>query len=360
MVRAKHSETSAVHGVETQKPLCSVGPQKVRPLGPAVTADPSRASAILETQSKWVNGTVLHYCFFTDGQYAVAAKQADAVRQACAKWKSVGIGLNFKEVTQLSEAEVRVGYTEGKSQSAVGTDVLNVPLNEPTTSYGWDLNTHYGSGTALHELGHVLGMEHEHQSPFAGITWNDEAVYAKLKASPNNWDRQKTYLNILKKLDPDSVQGSRWDPDSIMEYEFAAGLIVKPEQYANGLMPPATLSAADKEWVLKWYPPMEAAPVPLEPLRSTVVKLATGEQVDFTIKPAESRKYTFETRGAADALLVLFEEVNGVPRYLSGDDDSGEPRSASITCKLFAGRSYMLRLRLVYPGPTGETAVIYW
>jgi hypothetical protein len=350
----------ALQDIKDQKPLCSVGPRKVRPLDQAVAADPSRASAILETQSKWVNGTVLHYCFFTDGQYAIAADQAGAVRRAFAKWKAVGIGLNFKEVAELSEAEVRIGYIQGISQSAVGRDVLNVPLTEPTTSYGWNLNTQYGSGTALHELGHVLGMEHEHQSPFAGITWNDEAVYASLGGPPNNWDRQKTYFNILKKLDPDFVQGSSWDPDSIMEYEFAPGLIVEPKQYANGLTPPGTLSAADKEWVLNWYRPMEAAPAPLEPLHSVVVKLAAGEQADFDIKPSESRKYTFETKGATDALLVLFEEVDGAPRYLSGDDDSGEPRSASITYKLFAGRSYILRLRLVYPGPTGETAVIYF
>ena len=103
----------APQGAQAQQPLCSVGPRKILPLAAAVTADPSRASAILETHSKWANGTVLHYCFFTQGQYAIAADQADAVRQAFAKWKAVGIGLNFKEVTQLSEAEVRIGYIAG-------------------------------------------------------------------------------------------------------------------------------------------------------------------------------------------------------------------------------------------------------
>ena len=87
-----------------------------------------------------------------------------------AKWKAAGIGLEFQEVDQLSEAEVRIGYStaDGSSASSVGREVLSVPLNEPTTVYGWDLTTPYGSGTALHELGHVLGMEHEHQNPFAG------------------------------------------------------------------------------------------------------------------------------------------------------------------------------------------------
>jgi hypothetical protein len=111
-----------------------------------------RAAAILSTTSKWVNGTVLHYCFFTSGHFSTPKKQADAVRNAFTEWKAVGIGLEFREVSQLSEAEVRIGYStaDGSSASAVGRDVLRVPLDEPTTVYGWDLTTPYGRGTALH------------------------------------------------------------------------------------------------------------------------------------------------------------------------------------------------------------------
>ena len=32
----------------------------------------------------------------------------------------------------------------------------------------------------LHELGHVIAMEHEHQNPFAGIKWHEQAVYDAL------------------------------------------------------------------------------------------------------------------------------------------------------------------------------------
>jgi hypothetical protein len=203
-------------------------------------------------------------------------------------------------------------------------------------------------------------MEHEHQNPFAGIKWHEQAVYDALAKPPNRWDHDTTYHNILEKLTPQQVQGSKWDPDSIMEYEFEPGLIAEPRQYdINGLTPPGTLSPADTQWALKWYPPLQKSLTTLQPLQAAVVDLAPGQQVDFAIKPTASRKYTIEAKGTSDALLVLFEDINGVPRYLSGDDDSGEERSASITYKLFQGRSYIVRLRLSHPGPTGKTALMY-
>ena len=84
-----------------------------------------------------------------------------------------------------------------------------------------------------------------------------------------------------------------------------------------------------------------------------------AQQLDVLIQPTESRKYTIETKGASDTLLVLFEQVDGAPRYLTADDDSGEDRNASITYKLFKGRTYIVRLRLYYPGQSGTTSLMY-
>ncbi|MGI8872791.1 MAG: M12 family metallopeptidase, partial [Egibacteraceae bacterium] len=190
---------------------CLLKPQTVPVLPPDL--EPGRASAIRRIRGKWVNGTVLHY-FFMGGPKA----QQQAVRDAFATWRALPLGLEFTEVKDPGEAEVRVSFADDGAWSYVGKDVLGIPEDEATMNFGWDLTTDYGRDTALHEIGHTLGMPHEHQNPFAGIEWDEEAVYATFGAPPNNWSRQQTFHNVLRKLDPGDVEGSTWDPNSVMEY----------------------------------------------------------------------------------------------------------------------------------------------
>jgi hypothetical protein len=181
-----------------------------------------------------------------------------------------------------------------------------------------------------------------------------------LGGPPNNWDPQTTFHNILKKLSTTEVTGSTWDPDSIMEYEFGPGLIIEPAQYNNGIFPPGTLSPLDKEWVQKWYPGDAPAERKLEPFRSVQLSLEAGQQADFVLTPPSTRSYTVGTFGASDTVLTLFEDVDGEPRFLAGDDDSGTDRNASIRYRLRVGRKYYARLRLYWPGASGRSALMYW
>ena len=341
--------------------------------------NPNRARLILRNGKKWVNGTILHYYFFdqpTDGEtvfftngtsewrtWTTNDAEKNIVRQAFDIWKNVGIGLEFKEVDSRNEAEIRIGFMRGDGAwSYIGRDVLQLGRDERTMNFGWDLTRQAGEiDTAVHEIGHTLGFPHEHQNPNAGIVWNEEAVYDALAEPPNRWDRDTTYRNIIRKIEPDAVQGSDWDSNSIMHYPFEAGLIVKPEQYRNGLNPTPGLSDRDKIWVKTFYPPIASEDyTELKPFSSVSLAIEPGQQRNFTIQPDATRSYNFSTFGVSDTVMVLFEDVDGELRYQTADDDSGEDYNSSFRVKLFKGRKYVLRIRLYYSDRAGETAVMMW
>lgn len=336
------------------RPHCSVKPRTVRVLPAGLPAN--RLELIRVMASKWVNGTVLHY-FLTDGP----EPQHQAVRDAFNEWKNLPIGLEFVENTDRSEAEIRIGFDQAAgSWSYVGRDILGIGTAETTMNFGWDLTDDYGHTTALHEIGHTLGLPHEHQNPFAGIVWDEQKVYDYFGGDPNNWSRDETFQNVLRKIDAGEVEGSNWDPDSVMEYWFPAGLIVQPAEYHDGLNPAGGLSETDKQWVKRFYPTLPAAFPTLEPFQTRTLSLKSGEQADFKLEPSASRTYQIGTFGTADAVLVLFEEVNGELRYVAGDDDSGQDRNTNISAKLFQGRHYVVRVRLTWAGGSGQTAIMYW
>jgi hypothetical protein len=357
---------------------CSMPKTVERVLSPDVNS--FRAGLIRENENKWANGTVLHYYFFdkeSDGKYVYytngtrkwftwKTKEAEkkVVRKAFDIWKQVGIGLEFKEVGSREEAEIRIGFMRGDGAwSYIGKYALNIGTDERTMNFGWDLTRRASEiDTAVHEIGHTLGFPHEHQNPNAGIVWDEEAVYDELAKPPNEWDRETTYHNIIRKIDPDTVQGSNWDPNSIMHYPFEAGMIKKPAKYyINGLDPDDGLSKRDKTWVKTFYPALKKNDyLDLIPFRSVQMSIGAGEQINFNIKPDESRYYNILTFGNSDTVMVLFEDDGGELRYLTGDDDSGTGRNAKFRFKLFKGRRYVLRIRLYYSNRFGETVVMMW
>jgi len=358
---------------------CSAPETILREFGPSVS--PLRRSLIRLLDKKWINGTKLRYYFFDkdqDGEqvqlrngkrewrsYVGAREQIAVVERAFQLWKEVGIGLEFERVDSRNEAEIRIGFMQGDGAwSYLGRDIIDLGLsvNERTMNFGWDLARDAREiDTAIHEIGHTLGFPHEHQNPNAGIVWDEEAVYRSLAAPPNNWSRDQTFHNIIKKIDPDSVQGSSWDPDSVMHYPFPGNLILEPEEYrSKGIQPSGGLSARDREWAKSFYPPLEAEVPALVPLVPHFLGVTPGAQKNLTIRPDATRAYTIQTFGTSDTVVVLFERVNGELRYLDGDDDSGLDTNALIKVKLFKGNEYVLRVRLYYSGAEGNTAVMIW
>lgn len=342
---------------------CAAKFPKARKFDAGVTAD--RARLIRQTSDKWLNGATIRYWFFDKPKrWTAPNSQKNVVRHAFRKWKALGIGLDFAEVKNRAEADVRIAFDqEDGSWSYIGTDVRTKRRDPRTMNFGWSLtdDPKEGMDTASHEIGHTLGFPHEHQNPFAGIVWNEPAVYAALAAPPNKWSKSTTYHNIIEKIVPDTVQGSEWDPDSVMHYPFEAGLIERPVKYRAGLTPAGDLSARDRLWALKFYPGIGAGTMPpLAPFQSVPLALQPGQQANFTFKPDQTREYEFRTFGASDTVMALHEMRASGARRIAEDDDSGVDRNAHIKARLTAGRQYVLRVRLHYAQATGRTAVMAW
>lgn len=342
---------------------------------PARPADlqPGRARAIILMENKWLNGETLSYFFYHDRKkhgrtvkgkwksWVGPAEQVAIVRKGFDAWKKLGIGLKFEEVETAKEADIRIGFEKGDDAwSFVGTEINGIGPRSRTMNYGWKLEGKYGASTAIHEVGHTLGLPHEHQNPFAGIVWDEEAVYEAFAGRPNYWSRRETFDNIISKIEPDDVQGSSWDPDSVMHYDFDRGLILEPAEFnKKGLKPKGGLSPRDRTWIHKFYPPLGASDLRvLEPLQSQFLDLTPGGQADFVFEPVASRSYTIQTIGPADTHLGLFEEVDGKTKRRAQDDDSGEARNAKLRVKLLKGARYVIRARLKHAEPDATPSIL--
>lgn len=161
-------------------------------------------------------------------------------------------------------AEVRIAfYTDarGGNWSHVGTDSINAnlvggaPGQASMNLGGFDRQLPFGwEATALHEFGHALGFEHEHQSPAGGcdFRFDDDAGYAPttdtqgwyapdsagrkpglytyLGGYANRWPREKVDANLKALTVSSAYLMGAFDKESIMKYQFPALFFSAGEQ----------------------------------------------------------------------------------------------------------------------------------
>lgn len=341
-MRKAVSRLSEVMGVEDAPPqlhqdaLCGMRMVE-RKVGPDVSE--ARQRLIRSIGRKWVSGTLLHYCFLGGTE-----PNREVVRKAFSRWEEVQ-GIEFLETTDPGKAEIRIAFLNDGSWSYVGRDILEVADGEPTMNFGWDLTTSYGSRTALHEIGHTLGFYHEHQNPNGGIVWDESKVIYDLSLPPNSWDERSARINVLDKVNPLSVDGSTYDPYSVMHYGFPAGWVLQPETLTGGWDPSGGLSDQDIATAEELYPKsnLELSQSFSGPWQAIEVNLESGEETHIPVVMEDDGHYYFESKGAFDTLLVLQDEHG---KTLAADDDSGFAFNAKVGATLEGGRLYHLKVRL--------------
>lgn len=157
------------------------------------------------------------------------------------------VNLKLIFIKDFTKAHVRISFNPNKGCfSLVGTDCLyKQNPKEETMNFAW-----FDVATVVHEFCHLLGMIHEHQNPRGNpIKWDVPKVLAWAH-STQGMSKDVATRNIVKRYNTNQVNGSQFDPDSIMLYFYPPNLTTNNQGTSQNL----TLSNKDVEWITKTYP----------------------------------------------------------------------------------------------------------
>ena len=211
----------------------------------------------------WTSGQILKACFF-DGE----DKLKDFFVTTSKIWTTgTSLAIDFGASPHYSACdpqkpdEIRISFTRPGSWSYIGTDSLRYDLDSPSLNVDypqsgpWEsLDKNQLAHLILHELGHALALEHEHQSPEANcdaeFDWDRiYPAYARM-----GWDKKKTDFNMRTILNEPRIRWTPYDKQSIMHYYFEPWMFKKGPASScyvgNNLVP----SAVDLTLVRAAYP----------------------------------------------------------------------------------------------------------
>ena len=175
-----------------------------------------------------------------------------AVKQIVMERLQPIISLKLIFVDNPEDANIRISFNpSGGAWSFIGTDCLSSVYPAPTMNLGW-----FDVATTIHEFCHALGMIHEHQNPRGNeIKWDEPKVLEWAK-STQGWDRKTVETNIIDRYSQDLINGSTYDPMSIMLYFFPGNLTTNNKGTHMNLR----LSGVDVEFLNQMYPNSSVSP----------------------------------------------------------------------------------------------------
>ncbi|MGV8917543.1 MAG: M12 family metallopeptidase [Pseudomonas sp.] len=166
----------------------------------------------------WSNGRTLKIGFVSDD---LPDNHKQAIISAINKWQPF-VNLTFEFIDGrdgtpgYGQGDIRIHTDSTHNYTLIGTDAKGNDSWTPTMVLGIKPSNPRFESTIMHEFGHALGAEHEHQHPEANIPWDVPKVYAhyaKSGTSAEDVDEQ-----VLNKLHISQTTYTPYDRQSIMHY----------------------------------------------------------------------------------------------------------------------------------------------
>ena len=189
------------------------------------------------------NGNIdpLQQSFFDNPNFNIT----DAIKKIVYERIQPLVSLQFNFVDYSKNSDIRISFDPNSGAwSLVGTDCQREDQANATMNFGW-----FDVSTVMHEFGHSIGLIHEHQNPQGvSIPWDKKAVY-KWAEETQGWSKEQTDTNIINKYDKTLINGSDFDPLSIMLYFFPDELVTNGKGTHQNL----TLSGIDMKYINEQY-----------------------------------------------------------------------------------------------------------
>lgn len=249
--------------------------------------------SVIRLPDRWPVGSAVRVCF-----HGGSPELRQRILASAGAWfqhvnlRLAGGGPAGVDCKPGSQFEIRIGFSEPGTWSYIGTQSLDGKLVDRNLS---SMNLEEFdtkppaeprfTGIVLHEFGHALGLEHEHQSPEikCAAEYNWPLVYDHYRIL-YGWSKDQVDRNVRPILANRSThQWTSFDPKSIMVYTADDSLLWKGKQSVCYLQANDKLSSTDIQALRDTY--QQGARIELlgervRALNETVPQLAAGPLKD--------------------------------------------------------------------------------
>lgn len=221
------------------------------------------ARLVLNNLNRWNTGTLT--VSFKGGN----AELHRRIAEVAVEWSKYGnIQFDFgntspagpyRQWTPNDSSHIRIGFDQPGYYSMIGTQSMDGSLmaaGEVSMNFqNFDLGLPFNwQRVVLHEFGHALGFEHEHQSPESSCDFRWDYIY-QYYADTEGWTQATTDANMQRLInDHGQFTATPYDTNSIMHYWFPADFFISGRRSSCYVEEASELSDSDKMLMAQVYP----------------------------------------------------------------------------------------------------------